>query len=302
MESRQSLTNGMLAIRNNAFGQLGDTNLADSVDSGHAPAFTVTDTKALVSSTGAALTQVDGTVQVPCYLVTCGPSTQPGFHYSSSKPDVLPTQIPGNVATATFECIVPSSATAPTPARISLYGHGLLGSEKEVQAGPARVDGDRAQHGLLRDGLHGPGRTATRATTPQPWRTSTCSRRSSTACNRGCSTCCSWDVCCCTRVGWPPSAFRSDGRPVIDTSHLYYDGNSQGGILGGMTDRVAPDFARRARRVRHELLHPAGSAAPTSRCSPGSCTPPIRTVPDPLFIDSCSRCGTAATPTATPRR
>ena len=132
VESRQSLTNGMLAIRDNAFGQLGDTNLADSVDSGHAPAFTVTDTKTLVSSTGAALTQVDGTVQVPCYLVTCGPSTQPGFHYSSSKPDATPTQIAGNVATTTFECIVPSTATALTPARISLYGHGLLGSEDEV--------------------------------------------------------------------------------------------------------------------------------------------------------------------------
>ena len=29
---------------------------------------------------------------------------------------------------------------------------------------------------------------------------------------------------------------------MIDTSHLYYDGNSQGGIEGGMTTAVAPDF------------------------------------------------------------
>ena len=33
-------------------------------------------------------------------------------------------------------------------------------------------------------------------------------------------------------------------RPLIDTSHLYYDGNSQGGIMGGMTTAVAPDFQR----------------------------------------------------------
>jgi hypothetical protein len=32
--------------------------------------------------------------------------------------------------------------------------------------------------------------------------------------------------------------------PLIDTSHLYYDGNSQGGIMGGMTTAVAPDFQR----------------------------------------------------------
>jgi hypothetical protein len=67
VESRQSLTDRMLAIRNGAFAQLGDTNLADGVDSGHAPAFTVTDTKPLTSP-GGSLTQVDGTFQVPCYL------------------------------------------------------------------------------------------------------------------------------------------------------------------------------------------------------------------------------------------
>lgn len=39
-------------------------------------------------------------------------------------------------------------------------------------------------------------------------------------------------------------AFRPQGRPVIDTSHLYYDGNSQGGIEGGITTAVAPDFTR----------------------------------------------------------
>src|SRR6202000_569355 len=94
------------------------------------------------SSAGAALTQVDGTMQVPCYLVTCGPSAQPGFHYSSTKPDATPTQIPGNVATTTFTCVVPSTATALTPARIALYGHGLLGSADAGTAAPTRGTGN----------------------------------------------------------------------------------------------------------------------------------------------------------------
>ena len=40
--------------------------------------------------------------------------------------------------------------------------------------------------------------------------------------------------------------FQSGGRPVIDTSHLYYDGNSQGGIEGGLTDRGGARTSRRA--------------------------------------------------------
>ena len=31
---------------------------------------------------------------------------------------------------------------------------------------------------------------------------------------------------------------------MIDTSHLYYDGNSQGGIMGGVALAVSPDVRR----------------------------------------------------------
>ena len=40
------------------------------------------------------------------------------------------------------------------------------------------------------------------------------------------------------------AAFQAGGQPVIDDSHLYYDGNSQGGILGGALTALAPDFNR----------------------------------------------------------
>ena len=32
--------------------------------------------------------------------------------------------------------------------------------------------------------------------------------------------------------------------PLIDTGALFYDGNSQGGIIGGALTAVAPDFPR----------------------------------------------------------
>jgi hypothetical protein len=39
-------------------------------------------------------------------------------------------------------------------------------------------------------------------------------------------------------------AFAVGGQPVMDTSALLYNGNSQGGILGGALTALAPDFTR----------------------------------------------------------
>ena len=238
--SRQSLTSRLLAIRNSAFAGLGDHNLADGKVQGNPPGFSVTSTDMLTPQ----LKRVRGTFQVPCFLVVCGPAATSGFHYSSSKPDALPTQIKGNVATAQFECIIPSSASSAHPARISLYGHGLLGSHDEVEASSvqamatehnfvfcatdwwglaapdelydasvvANLDGfenvvDRLQQGVLNTLFLG--RVMLNA------------------------------------KGFAANAtFEASGHPVVDTSHLYYDGNSQGGIEGGLTTAVAPDFRR----------------------------------------------------------
>ena len=187
---------------------------------------------------------MQGTFQVPCYLTMCGPTSHTGFHYSSNRPDALPTQIPGNVATAQFECIVPLSATPLDRSRLSLYGHGLFGSHQEVtdtwvealathynmticatdwwglasadedfDAGiVANLNGfpvivDRLQQGVLNTLFLGRLMINPHGFASNP-------------------------------------AFQSGGSPVIDTSNLFYDGNSQGGIEGGLTTAVAPDFRR----------------------------------------------------------
>ena len=41
-----------------------------------------------------------------------------------------------------------------------------------------------------------------------------------------------------------PTFQRADGSPLIDTAHLDYDGNSQGGIMGMMLAAVSPDIER----------------------------------------------------------
>ncbi|HEY1593175.1 MAG TPA: hypothetical protein VGF81_15360 [Solirubrobacteraceae bacterium] len=240
--SEKSLTSRLLSIRNNAFAQLGDRNLADGKVEGRAPEFAVTSNAPLPSDP--TIRVVKGSFQAPCYLVTCGDSATTGFHYSSTKPDALPTQIPGNVATAPFECIVPASASPSHPARISLYGHGLLGSDDEVTdswvtalanrfnivvcatnwwglaendtalAGEAVTNlnlfpvlVDRLQQGVLNTLLLGRLVLNPQGLAANP-------------------------------------AFQSGGHSVLNTSHLYYDGNSQGGIEGGLATAVAPDWQR----------------------------------------------------------
>ncbi len=247
--SEQNLTGRMLAIRNNAFAQLGDKNLADGVVKGHAPAFQVTSKGPL---TGApSFTDVQGNFEVPCYLVVCGGSATAGFHYSSSKPDATPTQIPGNTATAPFECIIPSTASASHPARISLYGHGLLGSHDEVEdswvqalgSGHNMVfcatdwwglaQGDVAGDIGALENLNGFPNVIDRL-------------------QQGVLNTLFLGRLLLNPKGFASNgAFQSGGKPLIDTSHLYYDGNSQGGIMGGMLTAVAPDF-------RHAVLGVTG--------------------------------------------
>ena len=251
--SRQSLTSRMLAIRNNAFAQLGDTKLADVRVQGNAPSYAVTSVSTLTPQ----IKDVQGSFQVPCYLTTCGLSATTGFHYSSSRPDATPTQIHGNVATALFDCIVPSTAGAGTPARISLYGHGLLGRRTEVEAG--NVEAMAVEHNMVFCATDWWG-LAQQDTTFDISALNDLNNFPAVVdrLQQGVL-----NTLFLGRLMLNPKGFASNpafrtgpmpgpvalvpgtlSRPLIDTSHLYYDGNSQGGIMGGMTTAVAPDFQR----------------------------------------------------------
>ena len=145
--SRQSLTSPMLSIRNDAFGQRGDTNLSDLQVQGTASPFTVTNVQNFTPDQNPRLLrEVLGTFTVPCYLTTSSCAIGGGFNYSSTSPDATPTQQSGNVGTAQFDCIVPRAAEG-APARASLYGHGLLGSRTEVHAG--NVQDMAAEHNFV---------------------------------------------------------------------------------------------------------------------------------------------------------
>jgi hypothetical protein len=254
--SRNSLSSRMLEIRNDAFGQLGDNNLGDGQVQGNAPPFTV-DSVTPNPNPGIAR-EITGTFSVPCYLRAIGcrsPGGTPGgpdstsngagFHYSSSGPDRLPTQIPGNTATAQYDCIIPTTASAASPARASLYGHGLLGSNTEVHA--SNVRSMASEHNMMfcatdwwgladDDVVYDIQALQDLNKFPQ-----VIDRLQQGVLN----------TLFLGRLMRTADGFASDpnfqngsSQSLFSTAHLYYDGNSQGGIMGGMTTAVAPDYTR----------------------------------------------------------
>ena len=255
--SKRNSTGRMLRIRNDAFAQLGDTDLDDLDVDGASPQFTVTSVQTPTVAEDAEIERiVTGTVRVPCYLQAQGCPAGSAFNLG---PDGLPVQKPGNVIDAPFRCVIPRGLAAGE-GRALIYGHGLLGDpldsgssaqgqlktlavqKKFVVCGtywiglsdlPAEPGGrkdidqaiassqdfsnfpplvDRLQQGVL-DYLY-LGRAMVH---PDGLRT-----------NPG------------FQLGGK-SLIRDfgDGRPS-----LFYDGNSEGGIEGGLLMAVAPDLNR----------------------------------------------------------
>jgi hypothetical protein len=224
--SAQSIAGRLLSMRDDAFKQLGK----------RAPVFAVTEVQEQPNPE--TLRRVRGTFEVPLYLSGDGGPGERFVLDAKGRPQRQAAPI-----TATFTCNIPPAA-AGTPARMSLYGHGLLGDQGEVNGslvrpmsatynvaycaadwiGMAEEDVpnaiailqelsrfpslvDRLQQGFLNFLFLG-------------------------------------------RLMRHPDGFASHeafqvgGRPLIDIDELYFDGNSQGAIVGGALCAVARDFRR----------------------------------------------------------
>src|SRR3954469_21334339 len=126
--SGDNIAGRMLAIRNDAFHQLGDDKLGDLKVEGKAPTFTLTrvtnvgcaqglnppnppvgDVSCPGGKDGPIAYDVKGTMDVPCYLSTpgCAPAHS---HFVLDPTTNLPVQIPGNVMKADFRCRIPQVA------------------------------------------------------------------------------------------------------------------------------------------------------------------------------------------------
>jgi hypothetical protein len=224
--SSTSIAGRMLHIRDDAFRVLGKG----------VPPFTVTSVQENPSPQFRR--RIQGTFEVPLYLTGDG---GPGERFALG-PDGLP-QRQALPFTATFTCNLPNSAV-PGPARMSLYGHGLLGDQSEVNGSLVRpmaatynvaycatdwIGMAEEDVGNAITILQDLSRFATLADRLQ----------------QGLLNFLFLGRLMKHRDGFSShEAFQIDGAPAIDRHELYFDGNSQGAILGGALCAVARDFRR----------------------------------------------------------
>jgi hypothetical protein len=244
--SPETLAGRMLSIRDSAFAALGDTNLSDMVVQGSSPTFAITDSQDFTPAEDARIARrVEGTITVPCYLGI--PACAPGGQFVLDPTTGEPIGIPGNNAVVSFICNIPRSAldAGADPARPSLYGHGLLGSADEVDGG--NVKAMAGEHNMIMCATDWAGfSTKDAASIALILQDVNNFPKLADGSQQG-----FLNFLFPGRALIHPSGLGSDpafqdgsGDSVIDTSRLFYDGNSQGGILGGSLTAVAPDFDR----------------------------------------------------------
>lgn len=267
--SDESLTSRLLSMRDRAFADLGDTDLADREVKGSAPAFEITGvTPYTVDQNPRIARVVRGTMTVPCYLwpsceMQTGPTPGGVFELGA---DGLPQRNVEKPATAKFTCIVPRASEAAA-ARPSLYGHGLFSDLEEVTIRPHQ---NLAQdHNMVLCGTDQTGLTYAEQMHVVDL-VSDFSRfpEITDGMQQG-----MLNELYLGRLMLHPQGLSSHeefrvgrvpgGAPVIDTTgRLSYSGYSMGGIMGGMLTAVSPDLDRAVLGVpgaRFSLLLPRSS-------------------------------------------
>ncbi len=232
-QSVESTSQYLLQMRDDAF---------DNVLAGASPAFTVDSVTEPLDAN--IFRQVDGTFQVPLYLDGGG---VPGSRLRLGA-DGLPENL-GDFFTASYRCVIPYAATtggaAPAvPARPSLYGHGLLGTGNQTSA--SHVRDMASEHNFVMCGTDWSGFASEDLgivfSVLQDFSNfpKFIDRQ-----HQGVLNFMTLGKLMQHANGFAAdAAFQVGGQSVIDPSALFYDGNSQGGILGGVLAAFAQDITR----------------------------------------------------------
>ena len=270
--STKNVTGRLLHIRDDAFSQLGQTR-KDSAKGGitrgsKAPGFTVSSVTNYTPAQNARVArQISGTFTVPCYLgPTCGPPvkcatltaptpigtpfddcpTPSQFVLDPGNPDAVPSQLAGQTYQATFICNVGRTAfQSHQKVRPVEYGHGLFGDASEVNASPQEEMAN--QFGMMYCGTDWLGFDT--SDVPNAFLAIQDLSRFPILADRSQQG--QLDFLYLQRLMAHPRGFAAnaafqypDHGSFIDTSAVFYDGNSQGGIYGGTVCSVSIDVKR----------------------------------------------------------
>lgn len=225
--STDSLTGPLVHMRDDAFGQLGD----------EAPSFTIVSDE---PDPEGGRRVIEGTYEVPLYLEADGASgTGLNLADGSDLPDANGT------ITARFRCQITDASTPDAPGAGMVYGHGLLGTERQAtSAGPTLV-AQNHNYVVCGTALIGMAEEDTGnavASLIDPGNFSTLVDRLLQG---------HLNTLFLGRLMTHPEgftahpAFRSgDDRALLRTDDLSYYGISQGGIMGPVATAVSPDWDR----------------------------------------------------------
>ncbi|MFM7508661.1 MAG: hypothetical protein ACKO5A_03825 [Actinomycetota bacterium] len=228
--SAEALAGRMLHIRDDAFERLGD----------RAPQFTIESVSESLLPPGIGR-RVQGTYQVPLYLTGDG-STGNSF---ALGPDGLPATS-GATYPARFTCQIPAQALQPDdPATPVVYGHGLLGSLNEANG--SWVGKISATNNAMYCATDWIGMsTADFPTAIAILRNISEFPKLADRVQQGIL-----NTLFLARLLVRTDGFAADpafqtasGQPVFRTGEVYYDGNSQGGIIGAAASAVAQDWTK----------------------------------------------------------
>ena len=227
--SERNLSERLLHIRDDAFADLGADAPTFTVD-------TVTDYTP-VQDDDIART-VEGTIEVPLYLTGTG---APGsaFNWGAGG---LPER--NGTYTAGYRCDIPHAASGASPARGAVYGHGLLGSRGEVGAG--NVDDMGNEHNVVFCavdwiGMAGEDLGNVVAVLRNLSRFPSLADRVQQGILN--TQFLARAIKHVDGFGSHP-AFQDAGQPLIAPGEVFYDGNSQGGIIGGAATAISTEWTR----------------------------------------------------------
>lgn len=257
--SADNLAGRVLAMRDDAFERLGDTDLADRTVQGSSPGYTITDS--IENPQAEILRRVEGTIDdVPCYLDQNGCPPGAKFEYESKR-STTPTWDPSYTVDVPFECNIPNSidtSSTVDPGRPAIYGHGLLGNREQAHSSYTRDFGN--DHNVVLCAVNWDGFSADDIL-PVVLPSLADVSKLSAAFDRmqqgfvnmlmlGRAMIHSSGLAADPVFMYSAASKTFQDQPngaasyesVLDTKELYFYGNSQGGIMGGALTALGPDF------------------------------------------------------------